>query len=85
MIRKLTASQWQIGDDMADQEFKLLGKYPVVKLYDEINRLRVRDGHEPVGSLGFYLKVHSHFLTQENPRVKEALENVERGAASGSQ
>ncbi len=82
----MTASQWQIGDDLTASELKLLGKYPVVKLYDEINRLRARDGHEPVGGLGFYLKVHSHVLGPEkNPRVAEAFDNLDKKMAAARQ
>ncbi len=59
-------------------EAKFFGKYPVTALYKEVNRLRARDGHEEVGGLAFYLKVHSHFHGDENPRVREALDNLDR-------
>ncbi len=62
-------------------EKKFLGRYSVTDLYKEVNRLRARDGHEEVGGLAFYLKVHSHFHGDENPRVREALNNLDRRAA----
>ena len=63
---------------MNGTSFKILGKYPVDDLYREINGLRARDGHEPVGGLAFYLKLHSHFHESENPRVREAFANLDR-------
>jgi hypothetical protein len=47
-------------------------------VYSEVNRLRRRDGLEPVGGLGFAAKLVSHFHESECPRVAEALRNVER-------
>ncbi len=45
-------------------------------LYREVNKLRLRDGLEPVGGLGFAAKIHAHFHESENPRVAEALRNT---------
>jgi len=47
-------------------------------IYSEVNRLRRRDGLEGVGSLGFAVKLVGHFHESHNPRVAEALVNVER-------
>ncbi len=69
-------------------DMKILGKYPVRELYKEVNALRARDGHEPVGGLGFYLKLHGHFHESQNPRVAEAFANLDRkmaAAQSGAQ
>lgn len=48
-------------------------------LYREINRLRSRDGEEPVGGLMFAQKVFDHFHVENNPRVAEALKNLQAG------
>ncbi len=46
-------------------------------LFSEINRLRVRDGHETMGGLSLALKVVAHFREENNPRVAEAFKNLD--------
>jgi hypothetical protein len=62
--------------------FRLMGRYPIDELHREINTLRQRDGHEPVGGLGLAIKLQSHFHESENPRVREALANIDRRIAA---
>lgn len=50
------------------------------ELHDEINRLRKRDGLEEVGGLGLAHKLYTHFHGERNPRVAEALTNLESRA-----
>jgi hypothetical protein len=49
---------------------------PFGPLFNEINRIRKRDGLDEMGALHFYLKIHDHVLVEPNPRVSEALENL---------
>lgn len=51
-------------------------------LHEEINRLRRRDGLEEVGGLGLAHKLYTHFREEHNPRVAEALKNIESRLAS---
>ena len=45
-------------------------------LYMEVNRLRKRDGLDEIGVLGLANKI-SRFHMDRNPRVAEALKNLE--------
>ena len=56
---------------------KLPDKITIPDLHGEINRLRRRDGLEEVGGLGLAHKLVTHFHEAFNPRVAEALKNLE--------
>jgi hypothetical protein len=57
---------------------KMTSDQRFMALYKEVRRLRERDGvSEDLGGLGFALKVHEHFNGKPNPRVEEALRNLE--------
>ncbi len=56
---------------------KLPAKISIPDLHGEINRLRRRDGLEEVGGLGLAHKLLTHFHEAHNPRVAEALRNLE--------
>ncbi len=58
------------------------GRLDLQSVFSEINRLRRRDGLEDVGGLGLAIKLFSHFHESENPRVAEALRNLERKDAA---
>ncbi len=66
------------------------GKHPIVlghrlqDIHGEINRLRRRDGHDDIGGLALARKLFSHFKEEHNPRVAEALENLERAKQAKS-
>ncbi len=57
------------------------GKHPIALLHEEINRLRKRDGEEPIGGLALARKVFRHLDEEHNPRVAEALANLKMGLA----
>jgi hypothetical protein len=59
---------------------KLPEKITIPDLHGEINRLRRRDGLEAVGGLGLAHKLFTHFHEANNPRVAEALRNLESQA-----
>ncbi|MFN7990629.1 MAG: hypothetical protein U0R44_00570 [Candidatus Micrarchaeia archaeon] len=63
---------------MNNSDRKLGGKYRIRELYDEIGKLRARDNLEPIGGLGFAHKVWSHFHEAPNPRVMEAMANLDQ-------
>ncbi|MFH1684885.1 MAG: hypothetical protein ABH983_01125 [Candidatus Micrarchaeota archaeon] len=48
---------------------------PVQRLYREVNRLRKKEGLEPIGLLHLAHKI-SRFHTDQNPRVAKALDNL---------
>jgi len=56
------------------------------ELCKEVNKLRKRDGEEDhdLGPLAVVYKVFSHFHHENNPRVAEALRNVEERKAAKS-
>jgi hypothetical protein len=56
---------------------KVPDKITVSDLHGEINRLRKRDGLEEVSGLGLAHKLFTHFHEANNPRVAEALRNLE--------
>lgn len=47
-------------------------------LYDEINRLRRRDGLSEADPLEFARKLEHHFVKADVPRVAEAIRNIEQ-------
>ncbi|MCI0503451.1 hypothetical protein L0Y65_01945 [Candidatus Micrarchaeota archaeon] len=55
---------------------KVPGTRDFPALFAEINRLRRKEGLEPVGALGFAQKLVSHFHESKNARVAEALRNI---------
>jgi hypothetical protein len=58
------------------------GRMDLQSVFSEVNRLRRRDGLEEVGALGLAIKLVSHFHEANNPRVAEALSNLEKSNGS---
>ncbi len=51
--------------------------YPSIRLYDEMNRLRRRDGRPELDPCEFALHMHTHFEVKDVPLVAEAVSNLE--------
>ncbi|MEW6035301.1 MAG: hypothetical protein AB1529_01695 [Candidatus Micrarchaeota archaeon] len=51
--------------------------YPSIRLYDEMNRLRRRDGHPELDPCEFARHIHTHFEVSHVPLVAEAVRNIE--------
>ena len=51
--------------------------YPLIRLYDEMNRLRRRDGHPELDPCEYARHIHTHFSVMDVPVVAEAVRNIE--------